>query len=61
MVGARTSRKCARLAAQKNLKKFKKKLATALALQLEGKLARLTGLPSVQKKFKKKLVRLQKV
>ncbi|PYJ70489.1 MAG: hypothetical protein DME76_05360 [Verrucomicrobia bacterium] len=48
-------------AAQKNPKKFKKKLATVLALQLDGKLARLTGLPSVQKKFKKKLVRVQKV
>jgi len=48
-------------AAQKNPKKFKKKLATVLALQLDEKLARLTGLPSVQKKFKKKLVRVQKV
>jgi len=48
-------------AAQKKFKKFEKKLATAVGIRLDRALGDKWGLSSVQKKMKKKLVRLQKV
>jgi hypothetical protein len=48
-------------ALQKNFKKIKKKLATALAAHLKPDAQGQMGPSSVQKKMKKKLVRLQKV
>ena len=44
--------------AQKKLKKLKKKLATLLVLDLNERLADKKACISVQKKLKKKLVRL---
>jgi len=56
-----TEANAAAKAAQKKFKKFEKKLATAVGIRLDRALGDKWGLSSVQKKMKKKLVRIQKV
>jgi len=56
-----TEANAAAKAAQKKFKKFEKKLATSVGIRLDRGAGRQMGLSSVQKKMKKKLVRLQKV